>query len=445
MIYFFETLSLCDKKSGFDFKQLIPMKKHTFILLFLSILSLFTHLQAAKPPKVKVGAELLFTDAYANLIKGKRVGLITNHTAVNNKMISTIDLLKKNAAKYGFTLTALFAPEHGITGSAHASEAVKDEKDPDGIPIYSLHGSTRRPTEKMLAKIDLLLFDIQDIGSRSYTYSTTLFYAMEEAAKRHIPVVVLDRPNPINGLVIDGPMLEEKWRSMVGYINVPYCHGMTIGELARFFNAEYQVGCQLEVVPMKGWQRSMTFQDTGLPWVPTSPYVPEATTAFFYPITGILGELKIVNTGIGYTLPFKLVGAPWIDAKLFAQQLNNQKFPGVYFEPFCYRPFYGRFAHEDCEGVLIVVTDPLSYKPVSTQFLLMGMLKSLYPEKFKEALANSSDRKSMFCKVNGTDKIYNIVSKEKNIVWKLRSFQEKEREEFAQLRKKYLMTSYADD
>lgn len=414
-----------------------------FTLIFVLLFS--SSLNAAKPPQVKVGAEQLFSKNYIHLISGKRVGLITNHTAVNTKMISTIDLLKSHAKEHGFTLTALFAPEHGITGAIHATETVKDEKDVDGIPIYSLHGSTRRPTEKMLAKIDVLLFDIQDIGSRSYTYSTTLFYAMEEAAKNKIPVIVLDRPNPINGIVVDGPMLEEKWRSMVGYINVPYCHGMTIGELARLFNAEYKVGCQLEVVPMKGWQRSMTFQDTGLPWVPTSPYIPEATTAFYYPTTGILGELKIVNTGIGYTLPFKLVGAPWIDAKLFAERLNQQKFPGVYFEPFYYKPFYGRYAHEECEGVLIVVTDPLIYKPVSTQYLLIGMLKSLYPAKFKSALADSNDRKSMFCKVNGTDKIYQIISEEKNIVWKLRTFHEKERDNFTLLRKKYLITSYSDD
>ena len=433
---------MVDNSLGYDGLDFIM---RTFFSLIFLVFLFFGSLQAAKPPKVKVGAELLFTEKFIHLIKGKRVGLITNHTAVNSKMISTIDLLKKNASKHGYTLVALFAPEHGITGSAHASETIKDEKDLHGTPIYSLHGSTRRPTDAMLAKVDILLYDIQDIGSRSYTYSTTLFYAMEEAAKRAIPVVVLDRPNPINGLVIDGPLLEEKWRSMVGYVNVPYCHGMTIGELARYFNAEYKVGCKLEIVPMKGWHRSMTFQDTGLPWIPTSPYVPEATTAFYYPMTGILGELKIVNTGIGYTLPFKLVGAPWIDAKLFAQSLNSQKFPGVYFEPFFYRPFYGRFAHEDCEGVLIVVTDPLIYKPVSTQYLLIGMLKSLYPAKFKEALASSLDRKAMFSKVNGTDKIYLIVSEEKNIVWKLRSFHEKEREEFAELRKKYLTASYADD
>lgn len=413
--------------------------------IFFSLWILFflvADISTAAQPKVKVGAELLFTDEYIHLIKGKRVGLITNHTALNSKMVSTMDLLKKNSSSYGYTVSAFFAPEHGITGAIHASEMVKDEKDPDDIPIFSLHGKTQRPTAKMLSKIDVLLYDIQDIGSRSYTYSTTLFYAMEEAAKHHVPVIILDRPNPINGIVIDGPMLEDKWRSIVGYLNVPYCHGMTIGELALFFNSENKVGCELEVIPMKGWKRKMTFQDTGLPWIPTSPHIPEATTPFFYPITGILGELQIVSMGIGYTLPFKIVGAPWIDAKLFAQHLNNQKFPGVFFKPFYFRPFYGRFAQEDCEGVLIVVTDPLTFKPVSTQYLLIGILKSLYPSKFKEALSNSSDRKDMFCKVNGTEKIYKMISEEKNIVWKLRSFQEKEREVFSILRKKYLIAVY---
>ena len=415
-----------------------------FFSLFIILICFFSSLHAAKPPHVKVGAEQLFTEKYLKLIEGKRVGLITNHTAVNSKMVSTIDLLKKHAKDHRFTLSALFAPEHGITGAIHANSSVNDEKDIDGINIYSLHGKTKRPTEKMLSEIDVLLYDIQDIGSRSYTYITTLFYAMEEACKKNIPVVVLDRPNPINGVVVDGPLMEEEYRSIVGYINVPYCHGLTIGELAKYFNAEHKIGCNLEVVPMQGWQRNMTFQDTRLPWIPTSPNIPEATTAFYYPMTGILGELQMVNIGIGYTLPFKVVGAPWINAKKFAAELNKQKFPGVYFEPFYYKPFYGRFAHEECEGVLIVVTNPLIYKPVSTQYLLIGLLKSLYPTKFKDALMMASDRKSMFNKVNGTDKIYKMISEEKNIVWKLRSFQEKEREAFIQNRKKYLMSDYAE-
>jgi uncharacterized protein YbbC (DUF1343 family) len=408
--------------------------------LIISFLIISCSVNAAQ--KVLVGADKLFTEEYADLIKNKNIGLITNHTAVNKNLRTTCDLLKENASKYKFRLMALFAPEHGISGIFYSEDHVEDELDPDGIPIYSLHGKTQRPTDKMLKPINLLIYDIQDIGARSYTYITTLFYVMEEAAKRKIPVIVLDRPNPINGITVDGPMLEEQWRSIVGYINVPYCHGMTIAELAQFFNAEYKIGCKLHVVPMEGWKRQMTFQDTGLTWIPTSPHIPEASTAFYYPVTGILGELQLISIGVGYTLPFKVVGAPWIDAKRFAKMLNDQKFPGVHFLPFYFCPFYGRFARENCQGVQIVVTDPLKFKPVSTQYLIIGMLKTAYPKQFKKALAASVSRKNMFCKVNGTEAIYNALSGSGSIVWKLRGVHEKERNAFMALRKKYLISSY---
>lgn len=405
----------------------------------LILFQFFFHCFIAATPKVSVGADLVMSEEYAEWLKDKRIGLIANHTAVNSELVSTVDLFKANASAKGYVLAALFAPEHGFTGSAYNSEAVEESSDPDGIPIYSLHGKTMRPTEDMLGRLDLLVYDIQDIGSRSYSYIATLFYAMEEAAKHGIPVIVLDRPNPINGLTVDGPLLDEKWRSTLGYINVPYCHGMTVGELALYFNKEYRIGCSLKVVAMKGWRRSMAFQDTGLPWIPTSPYVPEATTAFFYPTTGILGELQLVNIGIGYTLPFKIVGAPWINAKSFAKSLNDQKFPGVHFEPFYYRPFYGRHAHENCQGVLIMVTDPANFRPVCTQYLILGILKSLYPKKFEDALPAIKARKETICKVNGTEEAYRLITEEKNIVWKLRNLHAQERDDFLRLRKKYLI------
>lgn len=411
-------------------------------LFFYLVPFLFVYPLLAIPPRVSVGSEQLLKEEYANLLKGKRIGLVTNHTAVTSNMISTLDLLKTHAKAKGYTLSALFAPEHGIKGVAYAGEHVQDEVDPDGIPIFSLHGNTRRPTEQMLKNLDLILYDIQDIGSRSYTYVNTLFFVMEEAAKKNIGVVVLDRPNPINGFTVDGPMLEEKWRSILGYINVPYCHGMTVGELARFFNEEYKIGCKLTVVPMKGWNRRMSFSDTGLAWVPTSPNIPEASTAYFYPTTGFLGELTLVNIGVGYTLPFKLVGAPWIDSEKFAQMLNKQKYPGVHFEPFHYRPFYGKFAQEDCKGVLIVVTNPETFKPVTTQYMVLGILKSLYPKEFKEALAAAKGRLEMFNKVNGTDEVYRIISEKPHIVWPLRTLHLKEREAFMSIREKYLLEEY---
>lgn len=429
------------------FKKKPPQISHNFF--YLSLLFVFflliasPHAEALIGPKVKVGADLLLNTEALEKLKNKNVGIITNHTGVDRNMRSTIDNLTYHAPKVGYKVVAIFAPEHGLTGSAYASEEILHQTHSDGIVIYSLHGKTRRPTPEMLKNIDVLIYDIQDIGSRSYTYSTTLFYAMEEAAKHNIEVIVLDRPNPINGMTIDGPMLDDHMRSMVGYINVPYCHGMTIGELAQYFNGEYQIKCRLTIVPMKGWNRAMTFQDTGLPWVPTSPQIPEASTALLYPTTGIIGELSLVNIGVGYTLPFKLIGAPWIDASILAKTLNAQKFPGVHFEPFHYRPFYGKFAREECHGTLIVITDPQTFKPVTTQYLIIGILKSLYPEKFEEAMEVVKTKKEMFHKVNGTEKIFQIMTKSPYIVWTLRTFQEKEREAYRKRRQKYLIPSYS--
>jgi len=408
-------------------------------LLTLCFLSTFS-LQAT----VQVGLDLIFTPQYSNLLKNKKIGLITNQTALSSDRTLAQTLFKEKGQKLHFSLKALFAPEHGIDGSLHANDPVKSSKDPSGIPIHSLHGATFRPNDEMLKGLDLLVFDIQDIGIRSYTYAATLFYAMEEAAKRKIPLIVLDRPNPINGVVVDGLMMEEKWRSIVGYLNVPYCHGMTIGELALFFNEEYKVGCRLTVVPMRGWKRSMSFGETGLSWVPTSPHVPEPTTPCFAPMTGILGEIPLVNIGIGYTMPFKLLGAPWIDAARLALYLNAQRFPGVSFLPIHYKPFYGQFAAKECHGVQILITDPHLYLPVTTQYLLIGMLKSLYPKEFGEGLAKMAHRREMFCKINGTEKVYELMCGEKPIVWELREMAKASKEAFMEKRKKYLIADYDD-
>ncbi|MDN3507502.1 MAG: DUF1343 domain-containing protein, partial [Simkaniaceae bacterium] len=338
-----------------------------------------------------------------------------------------------------FQLKTLFTPEHGLNGNAYASEKIKDEK-LGSRPVYSLHGETRRPTEKMLEGLDLLIYDIQDVGVRSYTYATTLFYAMEEAAKKKIPLLVFDRPNPINGKLIDGPMLDEKWRSFIGYIDTPYCHGMTIGELAAFFNAEYKIGCDLKVIKMQGWKREMTFADTKLRWVPTSPHIPEADTPLFYATTGMLGELGIVNIGIGYTLPFKVVGASFIDAEKYAELLNTQKLPGVHFLPFHYRPFYGSYKGVDCHGVLIQVTDRATYHPLDAQFALIGILKSLYPDQVRAALSKiSKTRRDLFCKASGNASILEKLEKEKYLTWKLIGYQKDARLKFSEKRAKYLL------
>lgn len=410
------------------------LKINRFFYLIFSFL-LFS-LEAADD-RIFLGIDQIFTPSFQHLLKGKKIGLITNHTGVDSQGSSTIKLFKDRQKQLDYQLVALFAPEHGLKGIQYAGELVPTLF--EGVPIFSLHGETRRPTKKMLSGIDTIVYDIQDLGSRSYTYITTLFYIMEEAAKEKIQVVVLDRPNPLGGLLVDGPMLEESMRSFLGYINVPYCHGMTVGELALYFNKEYHIECDLLVVPMKGWNRKMSFRDTGLDWTPTSPQVPEAETAFFYPTTGILGELQIVNIGIGYSLPFKLIGAPWIDAETFALKLNEQKFPGVRFQPFHYRPFFGRFAGETCHGVLIVITDPAQYLPVTTQYLLIGVLKALYPKEFQEGLSKASERFHMFNKVNGTEQILQIIQQHQYIIWRLRSFHKEERSHYLAKRKPYLL------
>lgn len=411
------------------------------LLILLVVLSYFSCVEA-ESPKVRVGIDCLMEGEYTSKLKGKNIGILTNHTGITSNLESSIEFLKRHSKEKGYRIEAIFAPEHGLNGAAYASQSLEGGKYPDNIPVYSLYGKVKRPTQVMLKGITLLICDIQDIGTRSYTYISTMFYLIEEAAKHKIPVMILDRPNPINGIVVDGPMLDDKWRSQIGYINVPYCHGMTIGELARYFNKEYQIDCELEVVPMRGWKREMSFADTGLTWIPTSPYIPEPTTPFYYPTTGILGELQLVNTGIGYTMPFKIVGAPWIDAKKFAAQLNKQQFPGVVFQPFHFCPMYGRYAKENCQGVLILIEDPLKFKPMSTQYLLIGILKSLYPDKFQIAINSFKKNKETLCKLNGTEEAYRLIVEDKNIVWKLCHLHDKERTQFLEIRKKYLMKSY---
>jgi uncharacterized protein YbbC (DUF1343 family) len=391
---------------------------------------------------VKVGADVLFDAEHIGLLKGKKIGIITNHSAINGSLQTTFELLKSHQKDY--MIASVFAPEHGFYGSGYAYEEVEDQTIGD-IPVYGLFGARRRPTLEMLSPINLLIYDIQDIGTRSYTFVSTLFYCMEEAAKASIPLIVLDRPNPMGGLVVDGPLIEDKWRSFLGYANMPYCHGMTIGELARFFNEEYHVGCELTVIPMQGWKRSMLFAQTGLPWVPTSPQIPESDTPFFYPTTGLMGHCSMVNIGIGYTLPFKLVGAPWIDAGKFAEALNQQKLSGVYFQPFYYRPFFGKFKLEKCQGVRIIVTDPEKFLPVTTQFTIMGILKNLYPKYFETSIAEVSkntNKKDVFNKLNGGEEILKILLEEKYIIWKLRDLCARARASFLPTRKKYLIEDY---
>jgi uncharacterized protein YbbC (DUF1343 family) len=417
------------------------MKTKTSIRNIIKLL-LFALLSTSIPINGKVlpGIDVFIKDGHCLKLKGKNVAVVTNQTGINTHLKFTFQVFEEAAKKNGFTIVAFMAPEHGFFGDAYAGEKQKN-KTQKQIPVYSLYGSTRRPTKKMLENVDVIIYDIQDIGSRSYTYITTLCYIMETAGENGITVIVLDRPNPVGGLIVDGPMLEKTIRSFVGYIETPYCHGMTIGELALFFNTiQNKTPCKLEVIRMHGWERWMSFADTGLTWQPTSPHIPEEETPFFYSTTGIIGELQVINIGIGYTLPFKLIGAPWICANNFANALNKQKLKGVVFLPFQFKPFYGKYSGIECQGVRIVITDKKKFHPVQTCYLILTTLKSLYPNQITLALQNlPKERKEMFYKVCGTETVLNLLINEQKPLRKLTSLDQKKRSEFLKIREKFLL------
>jgi uncharacterized protein YbbC (DUF1343 family)/CubicO group peptidase (beta-lactamase class C family) len=311
-----------------------------------------------QPTTVLTGVDVLAASGFEAL-KGRRVGLITNHTGRSRTGATTIDLLH-NAP--GVTLAALFSPEHGIRGLLDATVPSSVDEKTD-LTIHSLYGDTRRPTADMLKGLDTLVIDLQDIGARFYTYMTTMAYVMEEAAKRNIRVVVLDRPNPINGYAIEGPGLDDDARGFTGYISMPIRHGMTMGELATLFNAERKIGADLQVIAMRGWQREQWFDQTQLPWINPSPNMRNLNQATLYPGIGAF-EGTNLSVGRGTDTPFEHIGAPWVDGPALAAALNARRLPGVSFYPVRFTPTASKFAGEECQGVFIVILDRSAIQPV---------------------------------------------------------------------------------
>lgn len=370
----------------------------TAALLFLQIVN-------ASCQPVETGLETLVKSNFKTLI-GKRIGLITNPTGVDRNLRSAVDILF-NAP--GINLTALYGPEHGVRGEFTAGEIIGSAKDPaTGLPVFSLYGETRKPSKEMLRGIDILVYDIQDIGSRSYTYISTLGLAMEAAAENNIPFVVLDRPNPLGGIRMEGPLVQPGFFSFVSQYPIPYIHGLTVGELAGYLNEEgllrNGIKCRLEVIRMKGWKREMIFEETGLPWVPSSPHIPHAQTALFYPATGILGELYTVSIGVGYTLPFQLFAAEWINADSLAASLNSLSLAGVKFRPVHLKPYYSVSQGKMIHGVQIHLIDPKIAPLTLLQFYFLQETRKLWPDKDVFSLCDPS-RLEMFDKVCGTDKV----------------------------------------
>lgn len=390
----------------------------------------------AQKIKIKTGIEVLKETDF-KVLQGKRVGLITNPTGVDNRLKSTIDILHEAQDVH---LVALYGPEHGVRGDVYAGDKVDTFTDPNtGVPVYSLYGSTRKPTPEMLEGVDALVYDIQDIGCRSYTYISTMYLAMQAAAGNDIEFIVLDRPNPLGGLKVEGCLVEEGFFSFVSQLKVPYVYGLTCGELAMLINSEFMGDrpCKLTVVKMKKWRRKMTFDDTGLPWVPASPHIPFAHSAYFYPVSGILGELGYMSIGVGYTLPFEIFAAEWIDAEQFAKALNVKQLPGIVFRPIHLKPYYSVGQGKNLHGVQVYLRDFNKARLSDVQFHVMEVAAQLYPDKkvFDHADEN---RFGMFDKVCGTDFIRKEFSKNHRFA-DIQSYWTKDEESFGKLAKKYYL------
>ncbi|HYL99679.1 MAG TPA: DUF1343 domain-containing protein [Blastocatellia bacterium] len=328
---------------------------------------------------VKTGLDVIL-ESRTDLLCGRRVGLIVNPASVNQRLEHSVDLFRRHK---DISLTTLFGPQHGIRGETQDNmiewASYRDAR--TGLPCYSLYGETRQPTDEMLAETDTVVFDLQDVGTRVYTFIYTMALAMQACGESNKRFIVLDRPNPISGSRVEGNILDSECLSFVGMFPIPMRHGMTAGELALMFNRHFGVGCELEVIKMEGWRREMWHDETALRWVMTSPNIPTLDTATVYP-GAVLLEGTNVSEGRGTTRPFETVGAPFIQPYELAQALTRERLPGVYFRPIYFQPAFHKFAGEVCGGIQIHVTDRDSFKPVITGVAIVKVIRQLYSESF---------------------------------------------------------------
>ena len=400
------------------------MKKLLFIVFLMLPMLAFS--------QVKLGVEVLREGEF-ECLKGKRVGLITNPTGVDSNLKSTVDILFEADE---VNLVALYGPEHGVRGDIPAGEKVENQVDAKtGLKVHSLYGKTRKPTPEMLKDVDVLVYDIQDIGCRSYTFISTMGLVMEAAVENSIEVVVLDRPNPLGGIKVEGSGVSSGFFSFVSQFDIPYIYGLTCGELALYLNEE--IKCKLTVVPMECWERNMLWADTQLPWVPTSPHIPSPEAAICYPATGIVGEMGFLNIGVGYTLPFQLMAAPWANAVALADTLNAKELPGVAFRPIVFKPLFGAMQGVSVQGVQIHITDFANARISEIQFHVIDVMSKLYPEH-KLFSEETKKRNNMFDKVCGTDYIRTEFSKNYNASDILPYWRARE-DDFRNISKKYYL------
>lgn len=359
--------------------------------------------------QVKLGIDVLKQHDF-DVLKGKRVGLLTNATGVDASMQSTIDVL--NSAE-DVKLVSLFAPEHGVRGNVYAGGTVSASVDQKtGLKVHSLYGKTKKPTVEMLKDVDAIVYDIQDVGCRSYTFVSSLGLLMEAAGENDKEVVVLDRPNPLGGNKIEGPLVYDGYFSFISKYPIPYIYGLTVGELATLLNEEGMTKkkCKLTVVPMEGWKRDMDYSQTGLRWVMTSPQIPTWQSAAYYPMSGIVGELGVLQIGVGYTIPFDAFASDWVNADSLADELNKMKLDGVTFRPIVYKPQFSALSGKIVYGVQVYVDDLKSARLTEVQFRVLEALHNLYPSKDIFGMCSDKTKKS-FDNVCGSNKIRLEMSK----------------------------------
>jgi uncharacterized protein YbbC (DUF1343 family) len=379
---------------------------------------------------------LLKTDL--GLIAGQRVGLVCNPASVDSAFQHSADLL---AASRECTLAAIFGPQHGFRSDVQdnmiETPHVRDAR--RRVPVYSLYSETREPTDEMLDTIDVLVIDLQDVGTRVYTYIYTMANCMRAAARRGVRVVVCDRPNPIGGEEVEGATLEEPWTSFVGQFAIPLRHGMTIGELARLFNGAFGIGAALDVVPLEGWQRRMYFDETGLPWIIPSPNVPTLDSAIVYP-GAVLFEGTMLSEGRGTTRPFELIGAPWIDGERLADAINARRLPGVYFRPVFFEPTFQKHARVTCGGCQIHVTDRGAFQPVRTAVELLAEFRRQDVKQFawRKPPYEYEHEKEPIDILYGSDELRTTIDAGADVAALVRSWAE-DREAFLELRRDYLL------
>ncbi|MEL3974490.1 DUF1343 domain-containing protein [Rossellomorea oryzaecorticis] len=386
-----------------------------------------------KHKEFSLGVEQLLKEE-KHLIEGKKVGLITNPTGVDQELNSIVDTLHNDP---DVELTALYGPEHGVRGDAQAGEYVEfyiDER--TGLPVYSLYGATKKPTPEMLENVEVLLFDIQDVGTRFYTYIYTMAYAMEAAKENDIPIIVLDRPNPLSGEEVEGPVLEMEYSSFVGKYSIPLRHGMTVGELAKLFNTEFEIGADLTVVEMEGWKRGMYYDETSLEFVMPSPNMPTLETALVYPGAALI-EGTNVSEGRGTTKPFELIGAPFINAADLAAALNDLELDGVTFRAASFTPASSKHAGKLSHGIQIHVTDKKAFKPVETGLHIVKTIHDMYPEDFQFRAENSAGI-SFFDNLIGNGWIREGIEEGRSVEEMIEQW-EVELEEFKKVREEYLI------